>query len=42
MKQADNLIIEELVKTGDFEEGIFICPDSSRKCKSLKLLKKVF
>jgi hypothetical protein len=27
-----------LVNTGDFEEGEFICPDSGRKCKGLRIL----
>lgn len=35
-KQAVNAVIKALVKTGDFEEGEFICPDSGRKCKGIR------
>jgi hypothetical protein len=37
-KQAVNEVIIALVKTGDFEEGEFICPDSGRKCKGIRAL----
>jgi hypothetical protein len=37
-KQAVNEVVQALIKTRDFEEGNFICPDSGRKCKGLKLL----
>ena len=37
-KQAVNEVMATLVNTGDFEEGEFICPDSGRKCKGVRLL----
>jgi hypothetical protein len=37
-KQAVNEVMAALVNTGDFEEGEFICPDSGRKCKGLRIL----
>ena len=35
--QAVNDVIEQLVKTGGFEAGRFVCPKSGRKCKGLKV-----
>jgi len=37
-KQADNQVIQALVLTGLFTEGKFICPDSDRSCKGIKLV----
>jgi hypothetical protein len=37
-KQAVNEVMAALVNTGDFDEGQFICPDSGRKLKGLKIL----
>jgi len=37
-KQAVNEVMTALVNTGDFEEGEFICPNSGRKCKGLRIL----
>jgi hypothetical protein len=37
-KQAVNAVIEALLKTGDFEEGKFVCPDSGTKCKGIRAL----
>ncbi len=37
-KQAVNEVIEALVRTGDFVEGKFDCPDSGKKCKGIKLV----
>lgn len=37
-KQAVNEVIEALVQTGDFEGGMFDCPDSGEKCKGIKLV----
>ena len=36
-KQAENKVIEDLISTGEFEEGNFICPDSRRICKGIKM-----
>ena len=37
-KQAANEVVTALLKTGDFEEGRFICPDSGWKCKGVRLV----
>lgn len=37
IKQAVNEVIEQLVNTGDFEEGMFFCPISGRRCKGIKI-----
>jgi len=37
-KQAVNEVIDGLVNTGEFEEGGFICPDSGRMCKGIKIV----
>ena len=37
-KQAVNEVMTALVRTGDFEEGEFICPESKRRCKGIKAL----
>jgi len=37
-KQAVNEVIEALVDTGEFEEGKFICPDSGRRCKGIRIV----
>lgn len=37
-KQAVNEVIESLLKTGDFKEGKYSCPDSGNKCKGIELL----
>ena len=37
-KQAVNKVMIALVKTGDFEEGNFICPDSGQRCKGIRIL----
>ena len=36
--QAENKVIKDLVNTGDFEEGNFICPISRIKCKGIKIV----
>lgn len=36
-KQATNELMNEIIKTGLFEEGWFTCPDSGRKCKGIRL-----
>lgn len=36
-KQAVNEVIAALVNTGEFTEGDFICPDSGRKCKGVRI-----
>ena len=36
-KQAVNEVIGQLVATGDFEEGRFMCLDSGRMCKGIRL-----
>ncbi len=37
-KQAVNEVIKDLVNTGGFEEGNFICPDSGIMCKGIKIV----
>ncbi|MCX5804322.1 MAG: hypothetical protein NTU69_12480 [Proteobacteria bacterium] len=37
-KQAVNKVITALVNTGEFEEGHFICPDSGRRGKGIKII----
>jgi hypothetical protein len=37
-KQAVNEVILALVAIGGFEEGQFMCPDSGRICKGIRLL----
>ena len=37
-KQADNDVIEQLVKTGLFREGKFKCPDSENSCKGIEVV----
>ena len=37
-KQAINEVIADLVNTGESEEGQFICPDSGRRCKGIKII----
>jgi len=39
-RQAVNQVINDLVATGDFEEGVFECPDSRRQCKGIKLTER--
>ncbi len=34
-KQAVNEVIEQMVATGDFVEGKFLCPDSGSMCKGI-------
>ena len=34
-KQADNEVVRQLVSTGLFETGKFLCPDSERMCKGI-------
>lgn len=36
-KQAVNAVVAALVETGDFEEGLFACPDSGRVCKGIRI-----
>ena len=36
-KQAVNSVIEQVVSTGIFYQGHFICPDSGRMCKGIAL-----
>lgn len=39
-KQAVNEVIADLVKTGEFEEGCFKCPDSKREgIKGIRIVK---
>lgn len=38
IKQAVNEVIEQLVATGDFEEGQFPCPESGKLCKGVALV----
>jgi hypothetical protein len=38
IKQAVNEVVEQLVATGDFEEGQFTCPDSGKLCKGIALV----
>jgi hypothetical protein len=37
-KQAVNEVISTLVDTGEFAEGDFICPDSGRRCKGIRIV----
>jgi len=37
-KQAVNAVIEALVNTGEFEEGRFICPDSGKLVKGIRIV----
>ena len=37
-KQAVNAVIEALVNTGEFEEGRFICPDSGKRVKGIRIV----
>lgn len=37
VKQAVNAVIEDLIATGQFQEGIFHCPDSGRYCQGIRL-----
>jgi hypothetical protein len=37
-KQAVNNVIRDLIETGQFEEGIFICPDSKKMCKGIRIV----
>ena len=39
-KQATNALLQEILKTGLFKEGLFTCPDSGRKCKGIELIKR--
>ena len=36
-KQAVNEVIEALINTGEFIQGNFICPDSERMCKGVRI-----
>ena len=36
-KQADNDVIQQLVRTGLFREGKFTCPDSGNLCKGIAI-----
>lgn len=38
VKQAVNEVMSQLVSTGLFEEGTFLCPDSARMCKGIRLV----
>ncbi|MBI3694486.1 MAG: hypothetical protein HY238_06565 [Acidobacteria bacterium] len=37
-KQAVNQVVQQLVSTGLFEEGRFLCPDSGQPCKGIRLV----
>jgi hypothetical protein len=37
-KQAVNEVIDDLVNTGEFQQGYFICPDSRRRCKGIRIV----
>jgi hypothetical protein len=37
-KQAVNEVIRALVNTAEFEEGNFICPDSGRRVKGIRIV----
>lgn len=37
-KQAVNEVIQDLIHTGQFEEGTFICPDSGNICKGIIII----
>lgn len=36
-KQAVNEVMEDLITTGEFEEGRFQCPESEKICKGIKI-----
>jgi hypothetical protein len=36
-KLADNYVVDALIATGKFEMSKEICPESGRRCKSIKL-----
>ena len=38
IRQAVNEVIKDLVRTKEFEEDHFICPDSGRRCKGIKII----
>jgi len=38
-RQALNIVIRDLVATGEFEEGKFVCPDSGIMCKGIRIKK---
>lgn len=40
-KQAVNEVISALIDTGEFEEGRFICPDSGKPCKGIRIVEKM-
>jgi hypothetical protein len=37
-KQAINQVINALIETAEFEEGIFICPDSKKRYKGIRIV----
>jgi len=37
-KQAVNEVIRSLIDTGEFEEGEFICPDSGKMVKGIRII----
>jgi hypothetical protein len=37
-KQAVNEVVLALVNTDEFEEGGFICPDSGKRCKGVRIV----
>jgi hypothetical protein len=41
IKQAVNEVVNQLVATGLFEEGTFLCPDSGRMCKGIRLVSNI-
>lgn len=40
IKQAVNKVIAALVRTGDFAEGDFRCPDSGRRSKGVRIIER--
>lgn len=40
-KQAVNKVIDQIVSTGRFELGQFMCPDSGHQCKGIRILDAV-
>lgn len=40
VKQAVNAMIDDLVATGQFQEGRFPCPDSHLRCKGVRLTRQ--
>lgn len=40
-KQAVNEVIEQLVATRDFAEGLFPCPDSGSMCKGIMIVEQL-